>query len=577
MPLSAAEKMKRRREKLKENGQYEEYKKKVNEAGRKTRQKKKEKFERLPPSKKAKVIKENRKKIKERVAKHRLLKKQINQQTLNDTSIRFTPQSLGKAVARARKVLPTCPMKKRLVLEKLLAECPKENAELSRGAYGLDGKIINDIHTFYQREDISRQAPGLKDYITVGNERGEKEKIQIRHLYSSVSETYGLFVEEFGNIVGRSKFAELRPKHVYLSNKLPHNVCLCKYHENFSLAVNSLHHVIGSPYYDHNFLNGFICTVPTRACWLKDCNNCKEMLKIKLNEYLECCENVGPEVETSWFVWANHNGKLSKIQVMGTVNELIQHIVEMGPKFFEHAYIKRNQASSYHNHKTEISNTTDFEKVLIQVDYSENYTCVAQDEVQSFHWVQPQVTLFTVSLWMTGKQHPIVLVSDDRHHNKKTAMVYIDRILDDLPTDVKEVQLWSDGPASQFKNKFVIECIQQLEKKHNLHLIWNYFATSHGKGPVDGIGGALKRLVRGKVLKRKANVLNAEQFASAAKDSAVKVAVVPTEEIEARAELLKLEECFSKAPAIPGVSKCHKVFWKDNKLQKSLITNNIEE
>lgn len=135
--------------------------------------------------------------------------------------------------------------------------------------------------------------------------------------------------------------------------------------------------------------------------------------------------------------------------------------------------------------------------------------------------------------------------------------------------------MWSDGPASQFKNKYVVECIKQLEKKHNLHLIWNYFATSHGKGPVDGIGGALKRLVRGKVMKRKAIVLNAEQFASAAKDSKVKVVVVPTEEIDERARLLQLEECFLKAPAVPGVSKCHVIFWRNNQLQKSLISKDF--
>lgn len=79
MPLSAAEKMRRRREKLKENGKYEEYKEKTKQACRKTRQKKKEEFDRLPSSKKAKCVKENRRKIKARVTKHRLLKKQNEQ------------------------------------------------------------------------------------------------------------------------------------------------------------------------------------------------------------------------------------------------------------------------------------------------------------------------------------------------------------------------------------------------------------------------------------------------------------------------------------------------------------------
>jgi hypothetical protein len=40
--------------------------------------------------------------------------------------------------------------------------------------------------------------------------------------------------------IGRSKFSELKPKHVLLGSQLPRNVCLCKYHENFIMAVNTL-------------------------------------------------------------------------------------------------------------------------------------------------------------------------------------------------------------------------------------------------------------------------------------------------------------------------------------------------
>ena len=47
--------------------------------------------------------------------------------------------------------------------------------------------------------------------------------------------------------------------------------------------------------------------------------------------------------------------------------------------------MKRKQAKSYEEDKQEAlmknSNT-----VMIQVDFAENYTCTAQDEVQSAHW-----------------------------------------------------------------------------------------------------------------------------------------------------------------------------------------------
>ena len=96
----------------------------------------------------------------------------------------------------------------------------------------LDPETVKKVTDYYQRDDISHQAPGRKDVVTIYDENGEKQKVQVRHLTSSIIETYRLFRKDFENIeIGKSKFAELRPKHVLLSSKLPHNVCLCKYHE----------------------------------------------------------------------------------------------------------------------------------------------------------------------------------------------------------------------------------------------------------------------------------------------------------------------------------------------------------
>ena len=94
---------------------------------------------------------------------------------------------------------------------------------------------------------------------------------------------------------------------------------------------------------------------------------------------------------------------------------------------------------------------------LIQVDFSENYTCTYQDEIQSAHWQQKQVSLFTTAIWFEGKIHPTVLASDNRIHAKETIGPYIDYLLSTLPKSVKTVSLWSDGPSSQLKNKYICQ------------------------------------------------------------------------------------------------------------------------
>ena len=60
--------------------------------------------------------------------------------------------------------------------------------------------------------------------------------------------------------------------------------------------------------------------------------------------------------------------------------------------------------------------------------------------------------------------------------------------------------IWSHGPTSEFKNKYMVKFLQSLSQKYNQQFSWKYFATSHGKGIVDSVGGRAKSLVRSKVM-----------------------------------------------------------------------------
>ena len=236
-------------------------------------------------------------------------------------------------------------------------------------------KKLDLVHNFYERNDISRQAPGRRDVITVREGKGKKgKKIQARHL-TSILETHALFCKEYPDVkVGKSKFAELRPKHVQLSSKLPHNVCLCKYHENFIMAINALHKASSScPSYSHELPERFLCSEPKRACWMNECNSCKDGAGFRrIMNY--------DTADAQWYVWKTaEDNRLMKAVEEGTTHDLVDYICSLMPQFLEHTYIKRHQASEYQTCKERATNNTDPEEALIQVDFSENYTCVAQD------------------------------------------------------------------------------------------------------------------------------------------------------------------------------------------------------
>ena len=69
--------------------------------------------------------------------------------------------------------------------------------------------------------------------------------------------------------------------------------------------------------------------------------------------------------------------------------------------------------------------------------------------------------------------------------------------------------------ASQFKNRCTLSNFCFLSKDFGLQGEWFFFATSHGKGVVDGVGAVVKRAVWSQVKQRKAEISDARDFATA--------------------------------------------------------------
>ena len=100
------------------------------------------------------------------------------------------------------------------------------------------------------------------------------------------------------------------------------------------------------------------------------------------------------------------------------------------------------------------------------------------------------------------------IVSDEMHHDKKAVYAFNSKIIGDvqakLPWTIQFVHFWSDGAASQVKNRHNFANLVHHKEDFGCFADWSFFATSHGKGPIDGIGGEVKRSVWREVLKGKA-------------------------------------------------------------------------
>ena len=118
--------------------------------------------------------------------------------------------------------------------------------------------------------------------------------------------------------------------------------------------------------------------------------------------------------------------------------------------------------------------------------------------------------------------------------------------------------IWSDGPAAEFKNKFMKQWIQNLSLKCNKPFTWKLSGTSHGKGVVDGVGENVKSTIRRKVIrqgKNRLNVQDAESFASAARKLISSTKIIHNGEPEIVS--YKDRNPFEGAIEGKGISKMH--------------------
>ena len=250
---------------------------------------------------------------------------------------------------------------------------------------------------------------------------------------------------------------------------------------------------------------------------------------------------------------------MEKVDITGTVEECFLELKVQVCPFLLHTYVKRKQSASFKS----LVKECDGSSVVLQVDFSENATIASQREIQSAHWNHGQATLFTAHAWIKhdgSDTCSMVIVSDDLNHTKHSVYVFMQRILTHLKASypgIETIDIFSDGPTSQFKQRFLFSNLHGWEMEHDLKIRWNFFATSHGKGMVDGIGGTLKRAVWRHVKAERAHVMNPSQHADLGKQLCpnIRIEFVSKEDIAQYTSFL--DEKWENTKAVPGTHQVH--------------------
>ena len=136
----------------------------------------------------------------------------------------------------------------------------------------------------------------------------------------------------------------------------------------------------------------------------------------------------------------------------------------------------------------------------MHMDFSEDYRCRSQEEVQSAYWNSTAISLHPVVIYYrigdTLKVKSYVFILNEMRNDAKFIYALLEILNSELKAlipDLSHCHYFTDSPTSQYRNKATFKIISSHEEYFGSDATWNYSEAGHGKGPCYPIGGTAKR------------------------------------------------------------------------------------
>ncbi len=164
-------------------------------------------------------------------------------------------------------------------------------------------------------------------------------------------------------------------------------------------------------------IKSVVCDTPHYDCFFGICDRCINRSPSSILQGY--CQIIDEDDEWSWSLWKVINKKVDLHHIRGAITSLLDEIDEQWKAFLLHSYYNREQRTYINDIRLQSSDTS---FVVVQLDFSENYSIIRQREVQAAHWNNLQATLFTIHVTIGTSHKNVVIISDYMHHD--TAFVY---------------------------------------------------------------------------------------------------------------------------------------------------------
>ncbi|KAJ8676617.1 hypothetical protein QAD02_012404 [Eretmocerus hayati] len=398
-----------------------------------------------------------------------------------------------------------------------------------RGRPSLDPSIKDKIVQFYLNDENSRQMPGKSDCKSVIQADGKRKLMQKKLILCNLKELYESYKTEYPeDKVSLSKFCELRPKQCVLAGSSgTHTVCVCVIHENVSLMLEGCKFKRlfknssffgGDDVSVNDILRKMICPNPTMACYEQKCNKCPSIDLI--HEHMAEIFEKNDVDEVNYRMWTTTD-RCTIFNVNQDTDDFLELLMSNMKKLLLHDFIARNQAKFF----SHVKETLQPGWFCVVFDFAENIAFLAQRAIPGFHWNNEQATLFPITVYfkVNGELHhySYCAISNCLKHDSVAVYMYQKKLIELMKIRfgiLLRMIYFSDGAPQQFKNLKSFGNLTYHHSDFGVEAEWNFFATSHGKGPCDGLAGCIKRNAARASLQGHL-ILNAEQLFEWAKNA----------------------------------------------------------
>ena len=209
--------------------------------------------------------------------------------------------------------------------------------------------------------------------------------------------------------------------------------------------------------------------------------------------------------------------------------------------------------------------------VMVQMDYAENWATSFMEEIQSAFFGKDQLTLHPMVTYRKDEEGNLLTksyvgVSMATSHAFPTTLAFLDQLVEEIKEEVPDIShlhIVTDSPTSQYRNRYSCSLLKKAMDLFQIRITWNWLEAGHGKGPCDGVGGAIKGLAD-RVVKSTGSIQTADEFIEqiAPQTQKVKLLLAKIPQVTASAKVVEAWD----APAVHGLMASHQATVQDGKL-----------